>query len=369
MTDLSLEQLHAKAVAGDRRAQVAVSRVFDQQGRHDIALAWLNRASEAGDVTAATVLGARLLVGRAAPFQPEQGAALLYAAAGKGGAEACARAAVLAGLGMGGSQDWAAALDWLQVAAERGDASARGQLGVLTGDADLARRIASAGPISDNSWKRARRAVVLDDWLSPPEPEAVSEDPRIRILRNFAPPRARDWLIAKSAGRLDPLRVYDPSGSETRTDDMRTSRGAGFGLLDTDLVLTLLRARMGRASGLDPATFEPANVLNYQLGQQYEPHYDFINPEVPAFAERLARQGQRVATVLTYLNDDYAGGETVFPELDWAFKAEAGDALLFFNVDLEGMPVHRSLHAGLPPTRGEKWLLSQWIRDRPQPIL
>jgi len=27
-----------------------------------------------------------------------------------------------------------------------------------------------------------------------------------------------------------------------------------------------------------------------------------------------------------------------------------------------------TLHTGLPPTRGEKWLLSQWMRERPQPI-
>jgi hypothetical protein len=28
----------------------------------------------------------------------------------------------------------------------------------------------------------------------------------------------------------------------------------------------------------------------------------------------------------------------------------------------------RTLHEGLPPTRGEKWLLSQWMREKSQPI-
>ena len=45
------------------------------------------------------------------------------------------------------------------------------------------------------------------------------------------------------------------------------------------------------------------------------------------------------------------------------------DALLFLNVDARGQPHPQSLHAGLPPTRGEKWVLSMWVRDRVQPIL
>jgi prolyl 4-hydroxylase len=363
------EQIHARAQAGDRMAQVALSRIFDQQGRHDVALAWLKQAADAGDVAASTLLGARLLVGRAAPFQPADGAALIFRAAAKGGAEACARAAVLSALGIGQQPDWKAALDWLAKAAEQGDASARSQLGVLTSDAELAGRIAAGGAISSAGWKRARRAVDMDAWLTAPAAEEISDDPRIRVFRNFASPAVRAWLIKRAQTRLEALKVYDPADGGSRNDAIRTSRGAGFGLLDTDLVLAILRARMGQAIGLETARFEPANILNYQVGQSYKPHFDFLNPEVPAFAESLKLQGQRTATFLTYLNDDYEGGETQFPELDWGFKAEAGDALAFFNVDEAGAPVPRSLHAGLPPTAGEKWLLSQWIRDRPQPIV
>lgn len=369
MNTPTVEQIQARAQAGDPAAQIILSRLFDQQGRHDVALAWLKVAADAGDVTAGTVLGSRLLVGRAAPFDPAQGAALIYAAAGRGGAEACARAAVLNALGIGLSPDWQAALDWLCRAAEKGEVSARRQLAVLTGDTELSTRIARGAPLSESSWRKARRAVDIDAWLSPPEAEIVAEEPRIRVFRDFAPAAARTWIIDKAKGRLDALRVYDAEAGGVRADAMRTSRGTGFGLLDTDLVVILLRARMAAAAGLDAVTFEPVNVLNYQVGQQYEPHYDFLNPDEPALAQTLALQGQRAATVLTYLNDGYEGGETRFPELDWAFKANAGDALLFFNVDETGRPVPKSLHAGLAPTHGEKWLLSQWIRDKPQPII
>ena len=46
-----------------------------------------------------------------------------------------------------------------------------------------------------------------------------------------------------------------------------------------------------------------------------------------------------------------------------AHRGGRGDALVFFNLDEAGQPDPRTLHAGLAPTRGEKWLLSQWIRD------
>ncbi|RZJ96949.1 MAG: 2OG-Fe(II) oxygenase [Brevundimonas sp.] len=343
---LTPQQLHALAVGGDVAAQVALSQLFDREGRHDVALAWLEKAAQGGSVEAATAFGARLLVGRAAPFEPSRGAAWLAKAA-ETGAEAAARMAVIEGLGLKGRSDWPRAIDWLQTAARRGDAGARSQLAVL-----------SEG-----------KGVDLKAWLAPPAPEAPHETPRVRVYRDFVAPQVLAWIRARAEGRLDALRVYDATGGGVRTDEIRTSRGTGFGLLETDGVISLVRARMAAACGLALAHFEAPNVLNYQVGQQYRPHYDYIDPQAPALAEALARQGQRTATFLLYLNDDYEGGETAFPELDWSFKAKAGDALLFFNTDADGRPVPASLHAGLPPTSGEKWLLSQWIRDRPQPIV
>jgi hypothetical protein len=67
---------------------------------------------------------------------------------------------------------------------------------------------------------------------------------------------------------------------------------------------------------------------------------------------------------LIYLNDDFDGGETNFPLINRRFKGRKGDALFFRNVNDAGAPDIRTLHAGLAPTRGEKWLFSQWARRR-----
>jgi hypothetical protein len=78
----------------------------------------------------------------------------------------------------------------------------------------------------------------------------------------------------------------------------------------------------------------------------------------------LRDYGQRAFTVLVYLNDDLEGGETEFLRLGLRHRGRKGDALVFRNVDAQGQPDRRTLHAGRPPTHGEKWLLSTWIRDK-----
>ena len=69
-------------------------------------------------------------------------------------------------------------------------------------------------------------------------------------------------------------------------------------------------------------------------------------------------------TALIYLNDEFEGGETSFPQLGIEHRAKAGDALVFSNVDPRGRPEPRTEHAGRPPTKGTKWVFSQWVRDR-----
>ncbi len=76
--------------------------------------------------------------------------------------------------------------------------------------------------------------------------------------------------------------------------------------------------------------------------------------------------GQRVVTFLVYLNDDFDGAQTAFLDLKWRYRGAKGDAILFRNVDGTGAPDPTTLHAGRAPTRGEKWLLSQWIRMPPE---
>ena len=136
-------------------------------------------------------------------------------------------------------------------------------------------------------------------------------------------------------------------------------------IFNADVALSLIRDRIAAACGAAVTHFEIAKILHYSPGEQFALHADFIEAKTPELARELAARGQRAATFLIYLNAGYEGGATQFPRLDWQYRGGRGDALLFSNVNTDGGPDYDTVHAGMPPTSGEKWVLSQWIRTRP----
>ena len=156
-------------------------------------------------------------------------------------------------------------------------------------------------------------------------------------------------LTPLAAGAQSPL---PPSAVELRLPDM-------------DVVTEVLRARISVAARLPEPVFEVPQVMHYSVGQEFKPHHDFLDPKHIGHSADLARRGQRVGTFLIYLNDDFEGGETEFPRAGISYRGRIGDALFLANVTPDGRPDPLTLHAGRPPTRGEKWVFSQWIRGRP----
>ena len=324
----------------------------------------LETATRARDVPALTRLGKQLLGGEDEAFDPMRGSQLLEAAAREGGAEAAALMAVLCGAGVCRPQDWNQALDYLQLAAERGSPSAQSQLELLSADPGRAAMSAPTGGRNHEAWRRLRESVRVADWLQPPERQVISESPRIRRMDGFLSSDVCRWLIEKARGQLMRARIYSTDGNGAAVANTRTNSETDFNVIQSDLVLVLVRARVAAATGLPPAVMELTKVLHYSVGEQFDLHYDYIDPAVPGFAAELAARGQRLATFLVYLNDDYEGGQTHFPRVGLSHRGPAGSALFFANVDTGGRPDPSTLHAGLAPTSGEKWLLSQWIRDR-----
>ena len=354
MSSPTVEEIQQRAQAGDGEAQFILARLFDREGRHDVAVGWLKRAADGGHAMSANYLGARLMTGQGAPFDPVGGAKFTFQAADGGNGEACARAAVLSAVGVGRKADWKEALGYLRQSVVLRHPGAAEQLAILEAEA---------------AFQGLKGQLDLDSLLaSPARTEAVGS-PRIWVIERFCSPAACAWVARRAEGRLEAARTYDAEKGGRRQDEMRTNTGTGFGLRDSDLVITLLRARIARATDIAFGFFEPVNVLHYDPGQKFDRHYDFIDPEVGHFADDLRQRGQRQAPALVYLNDASEGGETDFPEIGYSFKGDVGDLLVFFNVGADGRPDKRTLHAGTPPASGEKWVLSQWIRDKTQPII
>jgi predicted 2-oxoglutarate/Fe(II)-dependent dioxygenase YbiX len=88
-------------------------------------------------------------------------------------------------------------------------------------------------------------------------------------------------------------------------------------------------------------------VIRYEQGGHYGAHID-AGPLV----------SERYFTVLCYLNDDFAGGRTLFPSLGYSTTPRSGKAILFPAA---------YFHGAEPVTAGEKYVMLAWITG-PRPI-
>ncbi len=336
---------------------------YDADGNHDEAVNVLASAAQTGDLVALTVLGKRLLVGDRAPYLPRDGAGMVLEAASKGVPEAIAQVAVFQCTGIYQQKSWQHSIASLTWAARLGWRPAREQLLLLHG-------IAAADAVqlrNDDAayWQELGRTLDIAAWLRPASGQALSAEPRVQRLPHFIPLNICEWLISQSATRLQPALVYDAANRRNIRYKTRTNRIAQFNLVENDVIHFLLQEKMSAACGVPMVQMEATAILNYQVGQQISNHYDFVDPDLPNYAQEIADNGQRIITFLIYLNDDYTGGETAFPELGFEHKGSAGEGLYFVNALPDGAPNLRMLHAGKPPLAGEKWIVSQFIRNRP----
>lgn len=262
----------------------------------------------------------------------------LNTAAQQGDLSAHEPLAVLAAAGIGRPQSWDAALAHLSIAADGGSTSARIQLEIL----------APAG------------AASLGQAPPPLTKRVLNESPRIVAIDDFLSPAGCARVISLSEGRLTGAMVYAADGPSRST--ARTNSAFEFALADCDVVLLWLRARIAATIGVPIGALETPQVLHYGVGEVFARHRDYLEPG----DGDLDTRGQRIVTFLTYLNDEFDGGETHFPLLGIRHRGGLGGALYFANLTPTGGPDPRTLHAGEAPTRGEKWVFSQWVRNRAQ---
>jgi prolyl 4-hydroxylase len=108
---------------------------------------------------------------------------------------------------------------------------------------------------------------------------------------------------------------------------------------------------------------EGLQILHYGVEGEYKPHFDFFAPEMAGSAAHMQKGGQRVSTLIMYLNDVDAGGETIFPDVGLAISARKGSGVYFTYCGPHGELDRRSLHGGAPVKRGEKWIATHWLRQ------
>jgi prolyl 4-hydroxylase len=187
-------------------------------------------------------------------------------------------------------------------------------------------------------------------------------NPRVIVFGGLLSDQECEGLIALAKPRLArSLTVAIETGGEEVNQD-RTSNGMFFQRGENELVRRI-EARIGRLVNWPVEHGEGLQVLHYQPGTEYKPHYDYFDPAQPGTPTILKRGGQRVATVVMYLGEPDKGGGTVFPDVHLEVAPKRGNAV-FFSYE-RPHPSTRTLHGGTPVLAGEKWIATKWLRERP----
>ena len=189
---------------------------------------------------------------------------------------------------------------------------------------------------------------------------AALRNPRVVVLAGLLSDAECDAVIALAQPRLARSETVqtDTGGSEINV--ARTSAGMFFTRGENE-VCARIEARIARLVNWPLENGEGLQVLHYLPGAEYQPHHDYFDPAKPGTPAILARGGQRVATVVMYLNTPERGGATTFPDVALEVAAGKGNAV-FFSYD-RPHPITRTLHGGAPVLAGEKWVATKWLRE------
>jgi len=190
---------------------------------------------------------------------------------------------------------------------------------------------------------------------------SVMQNPRVVVFGNLLSDEECEALVEAARPRLSrSLTVATQTGGEEVHVD-RTSDGMFFSRGETPLIQRI-EARIARLLQWPVENGEGLQVLRYQPGAQYKPHYDYFDPLEPGTPTIVRRGGQRVGTLILYLREPASGGATIFPDVQLDVAPQRGNAV-FFSYN-RPHPSTKTLHGGAPVLDGEKWIATKWLRER-----
>ncbi|XP_078445772.1 putative prolyl 4-hydroxylase 3 [Wolffia australiana] len=210
-----------------------------------------------------------------------------------------------------------------------------------------------------------------DQWT-----EVLSWEPRAFIYHNFLSKEECEYLIQLAKPHMEKSMVVDSDTGKSKDSRVRTSSGT-FLKRGQDKMIRAIEQRIADYTFIPVEHGEGLQILHYEIGQKYEPHFDYFLDEY-----NTQNGGQRMATLLMYLSDVEEGGETIFPSVpaanaslraDYgqlsecgktglAVRPSMGDALLFWSMKPDASLDPLSLHGGCPVVKGNKWSSTKWMR-------
>jgi len=194
--------------------------------------------------------------------------------------------------------------------------------------------------------------------LSYPGLERIYDRPPIFVVRDFLTESECERLIETAGPLLQRSKTHAAAGSEATKGRTSLTCHLAKNNYPCPVLLDKIQALTNKPFG----HMELPQVARYASSQRYVEHYDGVDPHTDAGRSFCASGGQRVATVLMYLNHVPEGGATRFKRLDVEVKPQKGSALVFFPGFMNGELDTDVLHAGMPAV-DTKWVSQVWIRQ------
>lgn len=197
----------------------------------------------------------------------------------------------------------------------------------------------------------------------------VCDSPRVLHVMDVLSAKECDAIVEAARPSLTPSTVVSNNVANAAVSkDVRSSFGTYFPR-GSNPVVKVIEERIADLFGFETSHAEPIQILNYAPNAEYKPHHDYFDENTEEGRRLVARSGNRVATLIMYLNEVELGGATIFPELNLQVLPRKGSLLYFdyYLPDGEGGGSYDSfsLHGGQPVLAGEKWIATQWVRRLP----
>ena len=308
--------------------QAAINLI--EKGSHEEGLRQLREIAAKGDAPATFVLANLYWTGTIVAQDPIRGRELFEMAASLGHGQSNVYVTNFLASGIAGKRDWTLAIERLEDEARM-----------------LPQRAKTAKIV------QAMQLLPNGDPDGLPEPEILSQEPDARLFKGLLTPEECSYLIEAASDRFEPSMVFDSARKLVR-DSIRTSDGTAFYWHLEDAAVHAINRRVAAVSNTDYEQGEALQVLRYAPGQEYRPHFDYVQ----------GADNRRLWTALIYLNNDYEGGATAFVRTGLEVRGSAGDVLLFRNARPDDSQDPLAEHAGRAVTAGTKYLATRWIRER-----
>jgi len=206
-----------------------------------------------------------------------------------------------------------------------------------------------AAPDSDPAWIASHARVQ----------RVPSKDLTLFIQRDFLSLDECAQVIARIDADSRPSTIADANGDGY----FRTSETCD--LDHGDPFVAAINARLDSFAGIATQYGEPIQGQRYGVGQEFKAHTDYFEPKGADYDRFCAVAGNRIWTLMVYLNEPAAGGATRFKAIDKIVQPETGKLLAWNNRITPDRFNPASIHHGMKVRSGVKHVITKWYRERP----